>query len=43
MELVGEVVVEDYQGGKGETHPGEGGGREVQHSSGHRDLRQSDK
>ena len=27
MELVGEVVVEDYQGGKGETHPGEGGGR----------------
>ena len=27
MELVGEVMVEDYQGGKGETHPGEGGGR----------------
>jgi len=27
MEEVGEVVVEDYPGGEGDTHPGEGGGR----------------
>ena len=27
MEEVGEVVVEEYQGGEEDTHPGEGGGR----------------